>query len=47
VWQSAESFETFVEKRLMPGVQQLGIPGEPQVGIYPVHALFTPTFERT
>ncbi len=45
LWQSAEAFQSFVEQRLMPGVQQLGIPGQPQVEIYPVHALFTPAFK--
>ena len=45
LWQSAEAFQSFVEKRLMPGVQQLGIPGQPRVEIYPVHALFTPAFK--
>jgi len=44
LWTSAEAFHRFVETRLMPGVQQLGIPGEPQVEIYPVHRLFTPAF---
>ena len=45
LWESAEAFQTFVGQRLMPGVLQLGIPGEPKVEIYPVHALFTPAFE--
>jgi hypothetical protein len=42
VWESAEAFQTFVERRLMPGVKQLGIQSEPRVQIYPLHALFTP-----
>jgi hypothetical protein len=45
LWQSAEAFQSFVEQRLMPGVQQIGIPGQPRVEIYPVHALFTPAFK--
>jgi hypothetical protein len=45
LWQSAEAFQSFVEQRLMPGVQQLGIQGQPRVEIYPVHALFTPAFK--
>jgi hypothetical protein len=44
LWQSAEAFQSFVDKRLMPGVQQAGIQGEPKVEIYPAHALFTPGF---
>src|SRR3954466_226090 len=31
VWESAEQFEAFVENRLMPGVQQMGIEGEPEI----------------
>ena len=46
VWESADAFQAFVADRLMPGVQQLGIPGQPRVEIYPVHALFTPAFTR-
>ena len=45
IWESAEAFETFVNTRLMPGVQQVGIQGEPRVEIYPVHDLFTPAFK--
>ena len=45
VWASAEAFQQFVETRLMPGVQQLGITSEPEVAVYPVHRLFTPAFE--
>ena len=44
VWQSAETFQAFAEQGLMPGVQQIGLPGQPKVEIYPVHALFTPAF---
>lgn len=44
VWESAEDFERFAEQRLMPGVQQLGLPGEPAVEIYPVHAVFAPGY---
>jgi len=47
LWQSAEAFQTFVEKRLTPGVKQVGIQGEPRVQIHPVHALFTPAFKAT
>lgn len=45
LWESAESFERFVEHRLMPGIMQLGVPGEPSVELYPVHRMFTPAFE--
>lgn len=44
VWDSAEQFQQFAEQRLMPGVAPLGLPGEPQVEIYPAHAIFTPGY---
>jgi hypothetical protein len=44
VWESAEAFQTFVETRLMPGVQQVGIQGQPQVEILPVHDIFAPGY---
>jgi len=44
VWDSAEAFQAFVDRRLMPGVQQLGIQGQPRVEIYPAHATFAPGY---
>ena len=44
VWESAEAFNQFVEKRLMPGVQQVGILGQPEVVIHPAHATFAPGY---
>jgi hypothetical protein len=45
VWESSEDFQRFVQTRLMPGVQQLGIQGEPKVELHPVHGLFAPAFK--
>ena len=45
VWESPEDFQRFVQTRLMPGVQQLGIQGEPKVELHPVHAVFAPAFK--
>jgi len=42
VWESAQDFNDFVEKRLMPGVQQVGIQGEPNVELHEAHAVFAP-----
>lgn len=42
IWESADDFNNFVQKRLMPGVAQAGIAGQPQVEIYPVHAIYAP-----
>src|SRR5690348_4201436 len=42
IWDSADDFNNFVQNRLMPGVAQAGIAGQPQVEIYPVHAIYNP-----
>jgi hypothetical protein len=42
VWESEEAFNRFVEERLMPGAQQLGLAGQPTVQFYRTHALFAP-----
>jgi hypothetical protein len=44
VWESGEQFQQFVVQRLTPGVQQVGIQGEPQVEIYPAHRIFAPAY---
>ncbi len=38
VWDTAQSFEAFVNDRLMPGVAQIGIAGQPEITILPCHA---------
>lgn len=42
IWESAEEFNHFAETRLNPGVEKIGIKGEPLVEIYPVHAMYVP-----
>ena len=44
VWESAEHFQRFVDSRLMPGVQAVGIAGEPEVTIRPIYAIFAPAY---
>ena len=39
VWDSEEQFGTFVETRIVPGLQTLGIAGLPEVITAPVHDL--------
>ena len=46
VWESAEDFNTYVAERLMPATKEVGITGEPQVEVYPLHALFAPEEEE-
>ncbi len=45
IWESAEDFQRFVDARLMPGVRQLGIEGQPEVEIYSVHRMFAPALQ--
>ncbi|HYM19823.1 MAG TPA: hypothetical protein VEW28_02340 [Candidatus Kapabacteria bacterium] len=47
VWESAEDFNAFVDNRLMPAVKEVGIEGEPEVEIYPLHTLFAAAFEES
>ncbi len=42
IWESEEDFNTFVQTRLMPTITDLGIKGEPEVEVFPVHAIFVP-----
>jgi hypothetical protein len=42
VWESPEQFQRFVDERLMPGVKEIGIEGEPEVRLYPMQAIFNP-----
>jgi hypothetical protein len=42
VWESEEAFGRFQQERLGPGVQEAGLPGEPQVSFYPLHGVFAP-----
>lgn len=47
LWESAEAFQAFFEARVMPAVQEAGMPGQPEVELIPVHAMFTPAFAPT
>ena len=42
VWDSAEDFQAFAEQRLLPVIQQVGIPGEPTIEILPLHEAYCP-----
>jgi hypothetical protein len=42
VWESAQDFNIFVETRLTPGVQKIGIKSQPKVEISETHAIFAP-----
>ncbi len=42
IWESGDDFNNFVQSRLMPATTEVGIPGEPQVEIFPAHAIYAP-----
>jgi hypothetical protein len=42
VWDSPEQFQSFVSARLTPGVQQIGIQGQPQVTFEEFLGAFVP-----
>jgi hypothetical protein len=46
IWESEGDFNEFVQNRLMPGVAQVGIKGEPQIEMFPVHAIFVPDVQQ-
>ena len=45
VWETAGDFNNFVEKRIMPAVKKAGVKTQPDVEIYPAHAIFAPAYE--
>ena len=42
LWETPQQFQRFVSERLMPGVQKVGIQGQPNVQLSESHALFVP-----
>lgn len=44
VWETAQDFEAFVQDRLMPELIRLGYTQQPEVEIYPVHAIYAPAY---
>ena len=39
VWDSEDQFGAFVQTRIMPGIRQLGIPGQPEMITQTAHEL--------
>lgn len=46
IWESAEDFNQFTQTRLMPGVMEAGIHGQPAVETFPVHAIYVADKEK-
>ena len=42
LWDSAEQFQKFVDTRLGPATQRIGIGGQPKVQFAEAHAIFAP-----
>jgi hypothetical protein len=42
VWESSAKFDAFIQSRLGPTVQQIGIEGQPQLKWLDAHAYFDP-----
>ena len=42
LWESREDFERFVQERLTPAVQRIGIKGEPKVEFEEAISIFAP-----
>jgi hypothetical protein len=42
VWESPEQFQRFIDERLTPGIEEVGVPGEPEVRFYEFHRAWSP-----
>ena len=42
IWESAEQLDAFLQQRLMPGVGEVGVAGQPVVVVMPAHAVYIP-----
>jgi hypothetical protein len=40
VWQTEQAFNSFLEQRLLPAMSELGIAGEPDIRLVPLHNLY-------
>jgi hypothetical protein len=42
VWESSQQFDRFMQDRLMPAIQDVGVPGEPKIKWFDAHAIYNP-----
>ena len=47
IWESDADFNDFVAKRLLPGAQNQGVTGLPQIELFPVYDMFEPAHAST
>jgi hypothetical protein len=46
LWESEAAWNRFLETRLQPAAQAVGLEGQPDVRLYPVHNVYTPAIEE-
>jgi hypothetical protein len=46
VWESEQAFNAFMEHRLAPAIQEIGIEGKPEVKFFPLHGVFAPALGK-
>lgn len=42
IWDSEQTFNSFMEQRLAPAIAEIGIPGQPDVQFLPLQGIFAP-----
>jgi hypothetical protein len=42
VWEASENFDDFFKQRLMPGIEQIGMEGQPVLKWFDAYAFFNP-----
>jgi hypothetical protein len=42
VWEASENFDDFFKQRLMPGIKQIGMEGQPVLKWFDAYAFFNP-----
>ena len=46
IWESEADLNNFVQERLMPAAIAAEVQGQPQVEVFPMHAIFVPALQR-
>ena len=47
VWESEDAFNAFMQQRLQPAIQEIGIQGQPDVKFFPLHGVFAPALGKS
>ena len=46
VWESEQAFNDFLQQRLTPAIQEVGIQGQPDVKFFPLHGVYAPALGK-